>query len=178
MRHLGEDPETVTQLLSGEIHGQRIDGFTYTVQNHRGRAHVRYATPFGGIGNLATSPHSGFDRAAVRRLAVLKNWVDQHGLASSPAVWEPVTGAAPYLPAQWLTTRRAQDFDDENIGLLAVPAPSLDHLAARLRTLYEFLAEPDELEQRIIAGGASSRALVLDALTQLDGARLADRRVY
>ena len=27
-----------------------------------------------------TSPHSGFDRALVRRLAVLKNWTDQHGL--------------------------------------------------------------------------------------------------
>ena len=41
------------------------------------------------------SPHSSFDRATVRRLAILKNWVDQHGLSSPPAQWVPVSGRSP-----------------------------------------------------------------------------------
>lgn len=125
-----------------------------------------------------TSPHSTFDRALVRRLAVLKTWVDQHGLSSPPATWAPVTGAVDYDPARWRFTRRASDFDEQSIGLLAVPAPGLDELAARLRAHYEFLAEPDPLEQRIIAGGAASRGLVLQAITDLPGGRYADRPLH
>jgi hypothetical protein len=109
---------------------------------------------------------------------VLKNWVDQHGLSSLPAAWQPVTGAVNYDPALWRTTRRAVDFDEDSIGLLAVPAPSLDDLGAQLRTLYRFLAEPDALEQQIIAGGAGSRRLMLESLTQLDGSRFADRPLH
>ena len=30
------------------IDGQDIDGFRYSVGDHRGRAQVRYETPFGG----------------------------------------------------------------------------------------------------------------------------------
>jgi hypothetical protein len=82
----------------------------------------------------STSPHSGFDRALVRRLAILKNWVDQHGLSSPPAAWRPVTGAIPYDPGRWQTTRRAADFDEDSIGILAVPPPSLDALGDQLRT--------------------------------------------
>ena len=173
VRNLDDEPEAVTALLRREIDGQDIDGFRYSVEDHRGRAQVRYETPLGGVGNLttkldigpapwlppdergwvrlpvhaaynlppaipvmslaenmaekiarltrrtpardvydlawisSTSPHSGFDRALVRRLAVLKNWVDQHGLSSPPAAWRPVTGAIPYDPGRWQTTRRA-----------------------------------------------------------------------
>jgi predicted nucleotidyltransferase component of viral defense system len=125
-----------------------------------------------------TSPHSGFRRDVVRRLAVLKNWVDQYGASSPPTEWQPVTGAARYDSARWRTTRRAADFDEDSIGLLTVPAPNLDDLGAQLHQLFEFLAELDELEQRIISGGASSRRLVLDALSNLPGSRLAGRQVY
>ena len=125
-----------------------------------------------------TSPYSGFHRDAVRRLAVLKNWVDQHGMSSPPAEWQPVTGAARYDPARWRVVRRAADFDEDSIGLLTVPAPNLDDLGAQLCRLFGFLAEPDELEQRIISGGAGSRRLVLDALSYLPGGRLADRQIY
>jgi predicted nucleotidyltransferase component of viral defense system len=244
VRDPAEDSAAIGELLRDEIDGREIDGFRYRVEDHRGRAQVRYDTPFGGVGNLATkldigpapwlppgergwirlavhqayrlptsipvmaleenmaekiarltrrtpardvydlvwiatnSPHSGFDREKVRRLTVLKNWVDQHGLSSPPAVWQPVTGAVNYDPALWRTSRRAMDFDEDSIGLLAVPAPSLDDLGAQLRTLYQFLAEPDALEQQIIAGGAGSRRLVLESLTRLDGASLADRPIY
>jgi len=239
-----DDPESVSELLREEIDGREIDGFSYGVHDHRGRARVSYQTPFGFVGNLTTtldigpppwltpqdrgwvalpihqtyrlpaylpvmaleenmaekiarltrrttardvydlvwiattSPHSGFDRATVRRLSVLKNWVDQFGLSSPPAAWLPVTGAAGYRPSLWRTIRRGTDFDDEGIGLLTVPAPSLDELSIQLRDLYRFLAEPDDLEQQIIDGGPNSRGLVLQTLTHIERGCFTDRHVY
>jgi hypothetical protein len=111
----------------------------------------------------------------VRRLAVLKNWVDQHGLSSPPAAWRPVTGAIPYDPGRWQTTRRAADFDEDSIGILAVPPPSLDALGDQLQMHFGFLADLDGTEGRIVAGGAGSRNLVLEALSSLPGSRFASR---
>lgn len=244
VRNPDDDPEAVAGLLRDEIDGQDIDGFTYFIGDHRGRAQVRYETPLGDVGNLttkldigpapwlppdqrawirlpvhaayelppaipamslvenmaekaarltrrtpardvydlawisSTSPHSAFDRPLVRRLAVLKNWVDQHGLSSPPATWRPVTGAVPYDPGRWQTTRHATDFDEDSIGILAVPPPSLDALGEQLRTHYGFLADLDATELRIVAGGAASRNLVLEAITSLPGSRFANRPLY
>jgi predicted nucleotidyltransferase component of viral defense system len=244
VRDPADDPGTVAELLRNEIDGQDIDGFRYLVEDHRGRAQVRYETPFGGVGNLttkldigpapwlppeergwvrlaihaayelptcipvmaleenmaekiarltrrtpardvydltwiaSTSPHSGFDRAAVRRLAVLKNWVDQFGLSSPPAAWQPVTGAVPYSPDRWRTPRRAADFDEESIGLLVIPPPSLDDLGRQLHVLFGFLTDLDDVEQRVAAGGAGSRSHVLEAIGNLPGSRLAGRPLY
>ncbi len=125
-----------------------------------------------------TSPHSAFDRARVRRLAVLKNWVDQHGMSSPPATWQPVSGATPYDPGLWRRIRPPDQFDEDSIGLLAVPAPSLDDLARQLHSHYGFLADVDELERRIIVGGAGSRRLVLSAVSTLWGTRYATRPMH
>ncbi len=54
VRNPDDEPEAVAELLRGEIDGQDIDGFRYFVEDHRGRAQVRYETPFGGVGNLTT----------------------------------------------------------------------------------------------------------------------------
>jgi hypothetical protein len=83
-------------------------------------ARLTRRTPARDVYDLAwiasTSPHSGFDRATVRRLAVLKNWVDQYGLSSPPATWKPVAGAVPYRADRWRTIRCAADFDEESIA--------------------------------------------------------------
>jgi hypothetical protein len=126
----------------------------------------------------STSPYSGFDRPLVRRLAVLKNWVDQYGLSSPPATWQAITGAVPYNRDRWRMTRRAADFDEDSIGLLAIPAPSLDDLGSQLHALFSFLADLDDAEQRIAAGGAASRTLVLDTICSLPGSRFNDRPLY
>lgn len=244
VRDPADEPAAVSDLLRGEIDGLDIDGFRYTVHDHRGRPQVGYETPFGSVGHLTTkldigpapwlppdergwirlaihdaydlptalpvmalaeniaekiarltrrtpardvydlvwiatnSPHSSFDRAAVRRLAVLKNWVDQYGLSSPPATWSPVSGASAYDTALWRRARTAPDFDEQSVGLLAVPAPSLDKLGEQLRSLYGFLAEPDDIELAIIAGGPNSRTKVLEAIRALDGARYAERALH
>lgn len=91
---------------------------------------------------------------------------------------ETVTGAVPYDPGRWQTTRRATDFDEDSIGILAVPPPSLDALGDQLRMHYGFLEDLDATELRIVAGGAGSRNLVLDAITSLPGSRFANRPMY
>jgi Nucleotidyl transferase AbiEii toxin, Type IV TA system len=42
VRNPDDDPEAVAGLLRDEIDGQDIDGFRYFVEDHRGRAQVRY----------------------------------------------------------------------------------------------------------------------------------------
>lgn len=126
----------------------------------------------------SNSPHSGFDRELVRRLSILKTWVDQHGLNSPPARWQPVAGATAYDPTLWTRVRTASDFDDESIGMLAVPAPKLSDLAAALLGPYSFLGEPDEIEHDIIASGAGGRSLVIAQIKSLPGARFVSRELW
>jgi Nucleotidyl transferase AbiEii toxin, Type IV TA system len=40
VRNLDDEPEAVTELLRREIDGQDIDGFRYSVEDHRRRAHT------------------------------------------------------------------------------------------------------------------------------------------
>jgi len=126
------------------------------------------------------STNAGFTFAPelVRRVAVLKTWVDQFGLDSPPTSWQAVSGAVDYQTTLWATVRAASEYDEQSIGVLAVPAPSLESLSAGLTEHYGFLARPDELEQKIITGAAGARSLVLSALAGLPGARLADRHLF
>jgi hypothetical protein len=54
----------------------------------------------------------------------------------------------------------------------------LDALGDQLRTHFGFLADLDATEQRIVAGGASSRSLVLEAIGSLPGSRFTNRPLY
>ncbi len=69
-----------------------------------------------------TTPHSNSDRKLVRQLAVLKVWVDNHGLDGH---WAPADRAAPFDPAHWL--RRGRNWDDEQIRFLTHPSSSSHH---------------------------------------------------
>ncbi|MFN8077536.1 MAG: hypothetical protein U0Q15_19225 [Kineosporiaceae bacterium] len=112
------------------------------------------------------------DADLVRRLAVLKIWVDAFGLSSTGTVWKPGHGTLPFDPARWLRHRPVADFDVEDIGQLAVPTPDLDDLAQHLRTAYDFLDELDRDEARVAGLNAGDRDLVLRMLAELPGSRL------
>lgn len=111
-----------------------------------------------------TSPYSGIDRTLIRRIAVLKVWVDNHGLDRH---WSPAVGPKPFDPLVWLGDRR--DWDDEDIGLLAHPAPTLAELQADLVRYYKAMADLDDEEQRFARCLVQDRAEVIDAITQLPG---------
>lgn len=113
----------------------------------------------------STVPHSTFDRSRVRRLAVLKVWADNNRLAQA---WQPALDPRPFDPAAWLDAR--PDWDDEQIGLLAHPPPSLDELNERLVTSYNWLsdlAEPEALLARAFAGDRGAFMAALAAVPDL-----------
>lgn len=120
------------------------------------------------------SPHSQFDRALVRRVAILKCWVDTHGLNADAVSWAGPPGAITLDTDQWLRNRARKEFDDESIGVLATPAPDLDKLAADLRSRYSFLGDLDEDDRRLLGCGPGDRRAIIAALQDLPGRRLAD----
>lgn len=83
-----------------------------------------------------TSPHSRFSPGLVRRLAVLKTWVDNHGLAGA---WSPALSPRPFDPDALLSAR--DRWDDEQIGSLTHPPPGLEELEWDLATYYGWLRD-------------------------------------
>ena len=49
-----DDPTAVGAMLREEVDGREIDGFRYSVVNHRGRDAITYNTPFRGDSPLST----------------------------------------------------------------------------------------------------------------------------
>ncbi|MGH9019270.1 MAG: nucleotidyl transferase AbiEii/AbiGii toxin family protein, partial [Acidimicrobiales bacterium] len=123
---------------------------------------------------VARTPGLDLDRPLIRRLAVLKAWVDLHGLHTDTASWAaPLPGAQPFNVDRWLMPRGARDFDDEAIGLLTVPPPVLGDLGQDVSLLYQWLADLDDDERAVAEGRPQDRNLVLRLLGELPEGRLA-----
>lgn len=115
-----------------------------------------------------TAPYSGFPKDQVRRLAVLKVWVDNFGLGPD---WAPAQSPQPFDPDQWLAPR--DTWDDEQIGLLATPPPTLEELEDGLRERYSWLADLTEEEARLAEAHAGDRGEVIAAVKGLPTGNLA-----
>lgn len=120
-----------------------------------------------------TSPHSRFSGPTVRKLAVLKIWVDNHGLGPD---WTPAVAPTPFDAERWLSPRG--DWDDEQIGLLATPPPRIEELEAALSRLYGWLADLTDMEARLARADASDRAEVIRAVQNLPDAKLANTHLW
>lgn len=120
----------------------------------------------------------GLDRDLVRRLAVLKVWVDANGLSAGNAVWKPGHESAPFDPDRWLRQRDANEFDLGDIGALAVPTPSTAELCDSVRNGSGFLAELDEDESQLAAARGQDRPLALKLLAELPDALLGGERLF
>jgi len=118
---------------------------------------------------------SELDPALIRRLAVLKIWVDTHGVtAADGTAWLPAHSGGPFDPTQWLRIRDPREYDEEDIGVLAVPAPRLRDLSADVSAQYAFLQQLDADERVAAAAQARDRPTVLRMLASLPGHRLRD----
>ncbi|CAN5422580.1 nucleotidyl transferase AbiEii/AbiGii toxin family protein [soil metagenome] len=120
-----------------------------------------------------TSPYSQFDRARTRRLAMLKVWVDNNGM--NPG-WRPALACAPFSVESWLARR--DRWDDEQIGMLASPPPSLAELEADLWALYGWLTALSADEARWARADSRDRGEVLAAVRALDSTALSDVHLY
>lgn len=117
-----------------------------------------------------THPHSGFDRDQVRRLAVLKVWVDNHGLADT---WRPAIGPRPFVPGEWLSPRTGS-WDSEEIGQLAHPPPSLTDLDAEVGRNYAWLADLTEQEVMFARADARDRGAIIEAVRNMPRSAIPD----
>jgi Nucleotidyl transferase AbiEii toxin, Type IV TA system len=115
----------------------------------------------------------GLNTDLIRRLAVLKIWVDANGLGGANAVWKPGHEPRAFDPSVWLRTRSAREFDLNDIGALAVPVPTEADLATTVSTRYAFLAELDTEERQLAVAREQDRDLALRMLAELPGGRLA-----
>lgn len=121
----------------------------------------------------STSPHSRFSVELVRRLAVLKVWVDNHGLGSA---WRPALSPRPFNADAWLSPR--ERWDDEHIGLLAHPPPSLEELQRDLVNYYAWLRQLTDEESRWAAALPASKGEIIAAIRDLPGATLGEAHLY
>jgi len=120
-----------------------------------------------------TSPYSQFSRARVRRLAMLKIWVDNNGL--QPA-WDKAIASVPFSAASLFAAGR--EWDDEDIGMLATPPPTLSALESGLKKHYSWLADITPEEERWASAEPRIRGEVLKAVRVLEGSTLSDAHIY
>lgn len=107
------------------------------------------------------------DLNLVRRLAVMKTWVDKNGLNTTMHTWSPAHEPQPLDVDYWLRERGPGDFDDESIGLLATPPPALDELGRALSAEYGFLRDLTSDEQTLASCNGRDRTLLLRLLNEL-----------
>lgn len=121
----------------------------------------------------STSPHSRFSVELVRRLAILKVWVDNHGLGRA---WRPALSPRPFDPEAWLARR--EEWDDEHIGLLAHPPPALEDLERDLGNYYGWLRDLTDEESRWAAARPTDRGEIIAAIRELPDATLDEAHLY
>ena len=112
------------------------------------------------------------DKKLLKRLVVLKIWVDSYGMHYNNIFWHPAHSPSVFEPEKWLYGRNPKDVDEEDIGTLAVPTPTADDLIKRLAINYKFLTDLDDVERVIAMTNQRDTSLVIHALTELPGNRL------
>ncbi|GAA3595997.1 hypothetical protein GCM10022223_08990 [Kineosporia mesophila] len=108
-------------------------------------------------------------------LAVLKIWVDAHGVHAGDSYWKPGHEGPAFDPENWLRDRSSGEFDEEDIGALAVPPPTALELSEALRTHFRFLADLDAQERVLAQAREQDRHI---ALAALPGGRLTNAGLY
>ena len=104
---------------------------------------------------------------------MLKVWVDNHGLG--PA-WPSALSPRRFDPERWLSPR--EDWEDEQIGLLAHPPPSLSELEVEFHRLYAWLHDLTEEEGRLASADARDRSEVIRAVRDLEHSALTDTQLW
>ena len=121
---------------------------------------------------------STLDLALVRRLAVLKIWVDAYGVHGGNSFWKQGHESCPFEPKIWLRTRNITDINADDIGALAGSAPAFDELSKTIAKTFEFLVDLSEEEMVISHVRGKDRPLALKMLRDLPNGRLRDIGLY
>ncbi|WP_172623486.1 nucleotidyl transferase AbiEii/AbiGii toxin family protein [Arabiibacter massiliensis] len=118
------------------------------------------------------------DKALIRKLSVLKIWVDTNGMHAGATHWKPGHAGSVFKPGRWLRDRSGDDFDAEDIGALAVPAPSAKELSDAVMTAYAFLSDLDDDEAVVAKSDARDRSLVIRMISELPSPAFDPRTLF
>jgi len=118
------------------------------------------------------------DTYLIRRLAVLKIWVDANGVHGGNTFWKQGHECRVFAPERWLQKRNAADFDTNDIGALTVPSPSFEELSTTISKTYKFLLDLNENEKTLANICGTDRPLALKMLRDLPDGRLDDIGLY
>lgn len=118
------------------------------------------------------------DTSLIRRLSVLKIWVDSNGMHANNTAWLPGHKASTFDPSHWLRDRSAGEFDLEDIGALAVPTPSPEELSQSVKSSFAFLADLTEEEEWLSRSDERDRSLAIRLLQELPDGRFVGKGVY
>ena len=118
------------------------------------------------------------DLDLVRRLSVLKIWVDSNGLHSGSMSWPPCHEKSVFVVERWLRERSDGEFDLEDIGALAVPAPSPKELSESVRIGFSFLSNLTDEEEVLAKADNRDRSLAIRLLEGLPGGRFVGSGAY
>jgi predicted nucleotidyltransferase component of viral defense system len=110
------------------------------------------------------SPHSQFNKNFVRKLTVLKVWVDKYGIESQAQRWGRTINATSFSQIKWQTPFATESIQDEQIGLLTVPIPKLEQLSVEFCSHFKFLSDLTDFEKAIIDSENSSRRNVISEI--------------
>lgn len=114
----------------------------------------------------------------IRRISVLKIWVDTNGLRGPEASWAPGHKGSIFDPECWLRTRKSSEFDIQDIGALSVPAPSLENLSKIVCDCYRFLSDLDDDERVVARSDERDRSLVIRMIKGLPDSQLNEQKLY
>ena len=121
---------------------------------------------------------SMLDLEILKKLVVLKIWVDANGVHGGNAYWKQGQECYHFDPEKWLRKRNVTDFDTADIGAIAIPPPAFDELSRTISHSFRFLLDLNEEESIIANARGQDRPLVLQALRDLPGGRLKDAGLY
>ena len=112
------------------------------------------------------------DKDLLRRLVVLKIWVDSYGMHCGNIFYRPAHEPSVFDPDRWLNGRNEKNINEEDIGTLAVPAPTARQMIDGLKENYQFLMDLNDTEKAIAISSQKDRSLVIHELSELPDGRL------
>lgn len=107
------------------------------------------------------------DKNLIKRLVVLKIWVDSYGLNCENVQWNKAHEPSKFDPKYWLRDRKENEVDLEDIGALSVPVPKAKDLLKGIQNHYSFLNNLDDTEKIIAESNQKDKSLVIKTLKEL-----------
>lgn len=118
------------------------------------------------------------DLQLIRRLAVLKVWVDSNGLSATNDHWRPAHSRSVFDADRLLRIREPVEIHVDDIGALSTPAPPAEAPAEVPAVHFGFLAELDPMELILAEASERDRGAAIRCMKELPYSNLREAFLY